>query len=776
MTFSRSILLATMLAASLPTVMGMGHPAVPLAEGRLAYRLGQYDKAQALFSQAGDKNPEAQLWRGNAAYLLGNSEDAIAAWQVAQADASTAADATTALDSARRQLQALSSLLDRYGRLRAQAAGPGVGSGDWRVLAADFDKLAREAGSSAVGRRAALMTADCLGYAGDAEDAVRRFDDLKDNAPEVADWALWRMAALDRGHAAEHLTTLIQRFPDSPLVLEARVALAELDPNPASRFAALVGVVKDGHGRPAAERALFLISQVPGSNQAGNLLQYWNEYPEGRYLDKVVKDLSKLPGLSADTNYRIGSYMYFEGDYGPATTFFDKVHTSMALYRKARALWGIDEDDRAVATLKSVINSDSSLAGRAFLTMGQIEAGRNRWPAAVEAYSKASHYGGEAGVTARWKLSRIYKDQKKTDLSHALEQQIVKNYPWSEEATDINWDGFWNALHAHRWNDAIVNGKRLATHNPNHAYGVAAQYWLGRIYEKTGHTADARAVYRTLVGRSPSSYYGWRAWFREQELSGRGMDPWFATQPGRKVQDVSIRWADLLPPQERQLLGGSAKKGTALPKEMLDWPANVRELLFLRQFEVADWTTPVGKSPNLRAWMDFLQQRYRDAIREEQGEPHLDYPLGFAPSLIQAAQRNGLDPLLLAALVREESRYDPQIKSAVGAVGLAQLMPSTASWVGKQVPDVAGRPLTDPHTNLQLGGWYLAYTMKVFNGGAMYAVAAYNGGPGAVSRWKRGFNGDPDEFVEAIPYQETRLYVKKVFSSYWNYARLYGQP
>ncbi|MNT83677.1 Soluble lytic murein transglycosylase precursor [compost metagenome] len=56
----------------------------------------------------------------------------------------------------------------------------------------------------------------------------------------------------------------------------------------------------------------------------------------------------------------------------------------------------------------------------------------------------------------------------------------------------------------------------------------------------------------------------------------------------------------------------------------------------------------------------------------------------------------------------------------------------------------------------------------------MYAVAAYNGGPGAVGKWKKGFGGDPDEFVENIPYSETRLYVKKVFSSYWNYVRLYG--
>src|SRR5689334_21374359 len=118
----RSALLASMMAASLPAVMGMGQP-LPLAEGRLAYSLGQYEKAQALFQQAGDANPEAQLWKGHAAYLQGHTEDALSAWQVASADGTTGADARGAIDTARRQLQALSALLDRYGKLRGAAAG-----------------------------------------------------------------------------------------------------------------------------------------------------------------------------------------------------------------------------------------------------------------------------------------------------------------------------------------------------------------------------------------------------------------------------------------------------------------------------------------------------------------------------------------------------------------------------------------------------------------------------------------------------------------------------
>jgi soluble lytic murein transglycosylase len=762
------LLIGATVAATLPLLMGMGQPALPIAEGHLAYRLGQYERAHEKFVEAGKQDPEAHLWAGNAAFKLGNSEEAIATWQLAADRPDTAEEAQSALAGAKEQLKALSALLDRYGTLKAGAPKPA----DWKELAGRFDGLAREAGGSLVGRRAALMAADCMALSGDTRDAYRRFDEAGDQHPQAGAWALWRMAQLDASQAPRHLTEIIEKHGKSPLYHEARLSLAERTTDEARRRQILTGVYNEAQGQPAAERALYLLAKEPGGQQAGTLVKYWNAYPEGRYLNEVVAALAKLPGLSADTNYRIASYYYFASEYGKAIGFFKKVRSSMALYRMGRAYWGTSDLNSAVSTLKQVIAMDRSLAGKAWLTIGQVEGQRARWPQAAEAYNQAAKFGGEAGVTARWKLSRVYREQGKVAQANALEKSITTSFPWSEEATTILWDNFWKAKQAGRSREAITYGAQLAKHHPTHHLGVAAQYWVGRLHERLGETTKAKAVYQTLVGHSPSSYYGWRAHWRNQALTGRGQDPWFSTQPGRVVEEPPILWHDLLGPQERALLAGT--RGTALPKEMLDWPEGVRELLFLRQFDVASWFAAESKSPNLKSWMSYLQQRYRDAIRFEKGEPRLNYPLGYAPMLIGAANRHGVDPLLLAALVREESRYDPNIKSWVGATGLAQLMPTTAEWVFKNVPDYAGRPLTDPATNLQLGAWYLAYTHRVFDGGSMYAVAAYNGGPGAVGKWKKGFGGDPDEFVENIPYSETRLYVKKVFSSYWNYVRLYG--
>ncbi|MEB3223226.1 MAG: transglycosylase SLT domain-containing protein [Candidatus Sericytochromatia bacterium] len=750
-------------------------PVSAMTKGKLAYRLGNYESAERLFAEATGRGEasEAALWQGRAAWRLGHSEAALGAWRVAAGTPTSREEAEGALATARDQLFGLTSALDRYGAMRlAGDGGPGATPEDWRTLAAEFDGLAGAAGGSLVGRRAALLAADALARAGDNTEATARFEAQAGRHSAIADWVLWRLAAVDAGQAARHLTALIERHPDSPLRMEARVMLAERTKDPVRARRILEAVVMEGGRKPAAERALYLLAQQNGGRQA--LLQrYWNTYPEGRWLDDVVRDLAQRPGLTPDTRYRIGSYFFFKSEYALAAEHFARVNSPMADYRRGRSYWGLDQLDRAVATLKAVVGRDRSLTGKAWLTIGQIEGQRGRWGAAVAAYHKAASFGGEAGVTARAKLAKAYREQGESARAKALERAILVQYPWSEEATNIAWADFIGAIRTRRFQDALVAGRRLATHNPHHAYGLAAQYWIGRIHEKMGRRQQAVGTYRALIGRSPTSYYGWRATFRDRVLSGRGADPWFATVPGRTVADLPVRYTDLLGPEERALAGGAG--GSPLPREMREWPEAVRELLFLRQFEVAGANIGSGASPNLRAWLSLLQHRYAEAIQQERGEPRLSYPLGYAPLLLAAARRHGIDPLLLAALVREESRFDPRAKSWVGATGLAQLMPFTAEWVVKQVPDVTGRPLTDPHANLQLGAWYLGHTHRTFDGASALAVAAYNGGPGAVARWRRGFQGDLDEWVESIPYNETRLYVKKVFASYWNYQRLYGR-
>jgi soluble lytic murein transglycosylase len=153
----------------------------------------------------------------------------------------------------------------------------------------------------------------------------------------------------------------------------------------------------------------------------------------------------------------------------------------------------------------------------------------------------------------------------------------------------------------------------------------------------------------------------------------------------------------------------------------------------------------------------------------------LFYPMGWRTELTDAASRAALDPYFVAAIVREESSFYPQARSRVGARGLMQLMPTTA----RQLARSRGLPtseesLDDPAVNLALGSAYLGVLMKEF-GEPRLAVAAYNAGPTSVREWwKNRPTEDLEVWVELIPYDETRRFVRRVMLAWEEYRRLYA--
>jgi soluble lytic murein transglycosylase len=148
-------------------------------------------------------------------------------------------------------------------------------------------------------------------------------------------------------------------------------------------------------------------------------------------------------------------------------------------------------------------------------------------------------------------------------------------------------------------------------------------------------------------------------------------------------------------------------------------------------------------------------------------------------SAVEAEAREfGVDPLLLVAIVRQESVFDPEALSPAGARGLAQLLPGTAAFTARGL-DVSfdTRWITVPDLNLHLGAAHLAELLRRFGGRVEPAVAAYNAGSPSVVRWLgRAGADDPDRFIELIPYQETRKYVRSVLRNRDLYRAMYGPP
>ncbi|MBF0505220.1 MAG: transglycosylase SLT domain-containing protein [Nitrospirae bacterium] len=176
--------------------------------------------------------------------------------------------------------------------------------------------------------------------------------------------------------------------------------------------------------------------------------------------------------------------------------------------------------------------------------------------------------------------------------------------------------------------------------------------------------------------------------------------------------------------------------------------------------------------------------RFKNAIALVSKVPYsedlhdLYYPRAFWPEVEEASRATSLDPYLILSVMREESRFEPEARSIAGAIGLMQLMPATAGQCNKNskgrlknggVPSPVR--LADPRTNILLGSSYLKQLLRKFNS-VPIAIASYNAGEDAVSDWlKKGKYRTIDEFIEDIPYDETRNYVKKVMTAYFEYLR-----
>jgi len=197
-----------------------------------------------------------------------------------------------------------------------------------------------------------------------------------------------------------------------------------------------------------------------------------------------------------------------------------------------------------------------------------------------------------------------------------------------------------------------------------------------------------------------------------------------------------------------------------------------------------DGVIRVGVNDNLRGlrqiesmyWLDVTDPEKAD-IKNILNQPTFAqtlYPLHYWDSISRWSSTNNLPTPLVIGLIRQESRFESQIVSSAGAIGLMQIMPETGAWIaGKK--RTSNYSLRNPDQNIEFGTWYLDYTHREFGDNTMLAVASYNAGPGRVKQWVNSFGvNDPDEFVQRIPYDETRGYVYKVFGNYWNYLRLYS--
>ncbi len=392
--------------------------------------------------------------------------------------------------------------------------------------------------------------------------------------------------------------------------------------------------------------------------------------------------------------------------------------------------------------------------------------------AALALFEQVAAAGGETETSeALYQRARLLEELDRQAEAVDAYRAVAARFPSREVGAASLWRLGWLAWLTGDPRAAGESWTRLAESGGDRAYRSGALYWAGRVREQLGEPARAERFYRQILAETPRTYYGVLA-------AGRAPG---STPPG-------VRAPATLPPEPAQAVAGD--------------PAFARVDL-LRRIGLVEYALQEAEELAARAAGDPVRlygvsslfvkaERYHLALRIVRrslaplavtGDPALPrafwemfYPFGWRGELTEAAAAAGVDPYLVAAVVREESSYYPRAVSRSGARGLMQLMPGTAAPMARVrgLTFRNGRLLDDPAQNLRMGASFLAGLVREF-GDARLALAAYNAGPKRLRQWWSARRSDDVEaFVEQIPYDETRHYVKRVLLSWDEYRRIYG--
>lgn len=633
-------------------------------------------------------------------------------------------------------------------------------------LASEFGTEAALA--SPIGDYVRFLRADALARHGDMAGAREMAASVADRYRDsrLAPSALLLASALasragDEAAAQAMLVRLIGAYPDAPEIPEALY---------------LLGMSAEARGQGeqavAAYRELTLLAPTTGyaagaSDRLAILAQGGLRIPQfslPQRVDRAERLLrGGVPQTAADEAERIASEAR---DPGLA------VRALRIVAQASQRLGRYDVAARAIEMAVSRAPSDRKPGLQ--LEQARLLARAGQKDKALPVLARVAAAGAEAeAAEARYLNARLLEDLGRDAAAEEAYRTLAARYPAREVAGSALWRLGWIAYLRGDARGAEQGWTRLAEIPGGRALRLGALYWTARAKEQQGPQAAAERLYQRVLAEAPRSYYGMLAARRtarpREPRDGDGPTIRLPANPGDAVaDDPGFARVDLL----RRL--GLVELA-------------VLELDDVVQRSVGDTVRLYGFSGTY-----VKEERYHLALRilrrhfvglATAGHPGLPrafwemlYPFGWRSEMTQAAERAGLDPFFVAAVVREESSYYPRAVSRAGARGLMQLMPATAQPIAelRGWPLRGGELLDEPAANVELGTSFLATLLREF-GDARLALAAYNAGPRRARQWWQARRSDDLEvFVEEIPFDETRQYVKRVVFSWEEYRRIYG--
>ena len=620
-------------------------------------------------------------------------------------------------------------------------------------------------------------------------------DDYADYLGAKANFAQQQFAA-----AEQLLQGFAERHPDSILIDRANLLLANIKVGEGDPQAALHQLAKLD-GTRLSKSSEYLFAAAKANQLAGNRKLAQEMYTrlyvgdptssESTQVPAQMQQMGIIPPFTIAERTRHADGLYLAGKYGAAAAEYEAltqdpevVGTAQVNKLLARA---------AVATFKQTKHVNPSQLVR--LSDMDDEAGATRLYLMMESARDAKDVAQVKTLvgqleqrfpTSRWTAEALFSAGNMAlvtnDMPSAIQYygELEQRFPYSAMASTSHWHAAWlNYRLGDKKTAARMFDEQIERY-PDDTHISAAIYWRGVVYQEYDkNPAAAAACYQTLIRSFRQYYY---SDFAKQRLDALGaVEP--ATLPqlshlgDAKVPDLTTDIPEDDVHVERAKLLANAGLNQYIVSEIGDspdsstWSAYAEAQLYSSYGE--NWRAMRVLKQKLQSYfalpMDAIPRPYWDLL----------FPQPYWPVLQSDAQKQGLDPFLVASLIRQESEFNPNVISYANAWGLMQLLPRVGSALAKQqrVRPYRTEFLLIPQVNLKLGTVYFRQLMNEFNGQPEYALAAYNAGDDRVKAWlANGPYGSLPEFVESIPFTQTREYVEAIMRNREMYRRLYSAP
>jgi len=639
----------------------------------------------------------------------------------------------------------------------------------------------------------------------DYAKAIDPLNRAKPLAGDLGDYVAYYLGTcyLQTGRQAEALAALAnfrESHPDSVLTRDADVSYANalLTENRAAEAVALLEKDRTP-ARSDVELAIGRAYAILGeTDKAGAALEnvYFN-MPTSAEADAAYGELKKLSivqtGTSAQFKTRADLLMkarrYNDAadayrDWATRATPAERPTAELSL---ADALHHAGRDREAKPELRGSSGLTPEQNAQRLYVLGEVAWASND----NDEFYRSVDELRQTAPTSTWLESALLLVANLHLVHHEYDQaldafrELQQRFPTGVRASYAHWKAAWLTLRQGRNEDAKKLFEEQIALYPTGNETSAALYWRARLAEEDNDPSMARAFYTTLSLRYHNYYYAELARERLGKLKAQSDPP--ITYPvldhipplehGDKIE-LAEAPSDDLHFQKAKLLGNGGlidlavrELQAAAAEEGAIWaPAETAQLYidtghYDRAIEVMKHSVPSYFAVDLPT----LPREYWEAL----------FPRAYWADMKKFSVANGLDPYLVASLIRQESEFNPLAVSRANAVGLMQLLPRTGKLVARQekLRRYNASQLFTPSVNLQLGTRYFRGMVDQFGGSFEYALAAYNAGSDRVEEWLgQGKYRDPQEFVESIPFTETREYVQAILRNASVYRQLYGTP